>query len=107
MLMLLGFTIWAMAPEGSLLARPTHFFEHLQLYLQTYLSCFTFAFCSNQKIIMERNPSDIVPQDSSLCLGTLPNGLTYYVKSNLKPANTVELRLLVKVGSLVEVSKTR
>lgn len=49
--------------------------------------------------------SEKVAQDPSLHLGTLPNGLTYYVKSNPKPVNTVELRLVVKVGSLVEVSK--
>src|SRR5207237_3475188 len=34
--------------------------------------------------------------------GTLPNGLTYYVRKNSRPASRVLLRLAVKSGSLDE-----
>jgi len=40
--------------------------------------------------------------DPSIISGTLNNGLTYTVKSNPKPKNTVEIRLIVKAGSLDE-----
>jgi len=46
-----------------------------------------------------------LPLDPDLCHGQLPNGLTYYIYPNDRPANTVELRLLVRVGSLVEVGQ--
>ena len=35
-------------------------------------------------------------------VGTLPNGLRYYVRANGKPARRAELRLVVKAGSVLE-----
>src|ERR1019366_4836414 len=35
-------------------------------------------------------------------VGTLPNGLRYYVRANAKPAHRAELRLVVKAGSVLE-----
>ena len=43
-----------------------------------------------------------LPQDPDLVKGTFANGLTYYIRSNKKPANKVELRLVVKAGSILE-----
>ncbi len=43
-----------------------------------------------------------MPLDPEATLGKLPNGLTYYVRPNPKPAHRVELRLVVKAGSAVE-----
>ncbi len=40
--------------------------------------------------------------DPSLKKGTLPNGLTYYIKQNKKPEQKVELRLVVNAGSILE-----
>ncbi|MFN5422378.1 MAG: M16 family metallopeptidase, partial [bacterium] len=40
--------------------------------------------------------------DPSVIKGTLQNGLTYYIKENKKPEKKVELRLVVKVGSIME-----
>lgn len=40
--------------------------------------------------------------DTSVTVGNLPNGLTYYIKPNAKPAQKVELRLVVKAGSILE-----
>src|SRR4029434_6496123 len=45
-----------------------------------------------------------MPFDPEVSLGTLPNGLKYYVRPNLKPARRVELRLVVKTGSVLEDS---
>src|SRR5258707_559526 len=43
-----------------------------------------------------------IPFDSSVRTGTLPNGLTYFIRQNGRPANRVALRLAVKAGSLFE-----
>jgi zinc protease len=43
-----------------------------------------------------------LPFDAAVRMGTLPNGLTYYVRKNGRPANRVVLRLAVKTGSLDE-----
>jgi len=46
--------------------------------------------------------SQKIPVDSSIRIGKLPNGFTYYIKKNRKPENRVELRLAVNVGSILE-----
>src|SRR5215510_4975836 len=43
-----------------------------------------------------------LPVDPEVVLGALPNGLRYYVRPNARPANRVELRLVVKAGSVLE-----
>jgi zinc protease len=46
--------------------------------------------------------SQQMPVDPEVVLGTLPNGLRYYVRANAKPAHRAELRLVVKAGSVLE-----
>ena len=43
-----------------------------------------------------------MPVDPDVTIGTLPNGLRYYVRPNPRPAGRVELRLVVKAGSVLE-----
>jgi zinc protease len=43
-----------------------------------------------------------MPVDPEVLIGTLPNGLKYYVRPNAKPARRAELRLVVKAGSVLE-----
>src|SRR5437867_9994198 len=43
-----------------------------------------------------------MPVDPDVLVGTLPNGLRYYVRANDKPAHRAELRLVVKAGSILE-----
>src|SRR6185295_16423824 len=43
-----------------------------------------------------------MPIDPEVVVGTLPNGLRYYVRPNAKPPKRAELRLVVKAGSLLE-----
>lgn len=43
-----------------------------------------------------------IPTDSTIKIGKLDNGLTYYIKHNAKPKNKAELRLVVKAGSILE-----
>ena len=46
--------------------------------------------------------SQQMPVDPKVVVGTLPNGLHYYVRPNGKPAHRAELRLVVKAGSVLE-----
>jgi zinc protease len=43
-----------------------------------------------------------MPMDPEAVVGTLPNGLRYYVRANAKPGRRAELRLVVKAGSVLE-----
>src|SRR6187455_1664038 len=44
----------------------------------------------------------LMPVDPEVSTGTLANGLRYYVRPNPRPARRVELRLVVKAGSVLE-----
>src|SRR4051812_12331408 len=46
--------------------------------------------------------ADLMPVDPEAAVGTLPNGLHYYVRENGRPARRAELRLVVKAGSVLE-----
>jgi zinc protease len=46
--------------------------------------------------------SATLPSDPDTAVGTFPNGLRYYVRTNHEPQNRAELRLVVNAGSLLE-----
>jgi len=46
--------------------------------------------------------TQLMPVDPEVATGTLPNGLRYYVRANGKPARRIEMRLVVKAGSVLE-----
>jgi len=46
-----------------------------------------------------------LPLDPSVRTGTLPNGMTYYIKSNGWPENRISLRLAVNAGSVLETDE--
>jgi zinc protease len=43
-----------------------------------------------------------LPVDPKVRVGTLPNGLRYYIRQNKKPEKRAELRLVVNAGSVLE-----
>jgi zinc protease len=43
-----------------------------------------------------------IPVNPDIKIGTLPNGLKYYIKYNKKPEKKVELRLAVNAGAILE-----
>ncbi|MCC6992018.1 MAG: insulinase family protein, partial [Acidobacteria bacterium] len=47
-------------------------------------------------------PGDTIAVDPQITVGTLPNGLRYYVRPNGQPRGRAELRLVVKTGSVLE-----
>ena len=44
----------------------------------------------------------LFPVDPRITVGTLPNGLRYYVRANKQPQGRAELRLVVNAGSILE-----
>ncbi len=48
------------------------------------------------------NLKDTLPVDPTVKIGKLNNGLTYYIKKNNKPENSILLKLAVKTGSVLE-----
>src|SRR5690242_13025896 len=44
----------------------------------------------------------LVPVDPRITVGTLPNGLRYYLRANKQPEGRAELRLVVNAGSVLE-----
>ena len=48
-----------------------------------------------------------LPVDSLIRSGTLDNGLRYFIRPNQEPADRVELRLIVRAGSLQEAESQR
>ena len=49
----------------------------------------------------------LLPNDTSVVVGRLPNGLTYYVRRNAEPPRRAELRLVVNAGSILEDPQQR
>jgi zinc protease len=45
---------------------------------------------------------DLIPLDSTVRTGTLPNGLRYYIRRNARPEKRLELRLVINAGSVLE-----
>ena len=48
------------------------------------------------------DPTATIPVGPQVKVGKLANGLTYYIQRNGKPEHRVELRLVVKAGSVLE-----
>ncbi len=61
---------------------------------------FTLMLLLSQTIIAQKTKN--IPNDPTVKVGVLSNGMTYFIKQNPKPANKVELRLAVKAGSVLE-----
>jgi zinc protease len=45
---------------------------------------------------------ELLPVDTAVTMGTLANGLRYYIRENDEPENRAELRLVVNAGSILE-----
>lgn len=67
----------------------------LAFFLLMFSSCL-------QTLNAQDNLNEKLPVDPQVKIGKLSNGLTYYIRKNLKPENKVELRLVVNAGSILE-----
>ncbi len=48
------------------------------------------------------SPATLLPTDPKVRVGTLPNGIRYYIRVNHKPEKRAELRLVENAGSVLE-----
>ncbi|WP_262148921.1 M16 family metallopeptidase [Chryseobacterium foetidum] len=48
-----------------------------------------------------------IPSDPSVRIGTLPNGMKYYIKKNTLPEKKVDFRLAINAGSILEDENQR
>ena len=51
--------------------------------------------------------TESIPVDPNVKIGKLANGLTYYIRKNVKPEKKVELRLAINAGSVLENDNQR
>lgn len=59
--------------------------------------------CCHSGSLFAQNPSTTpIPTDPNVKIGTLENGLTYYIRNNGKPEDKLELRLAINAGSILE-----
>jgi zinc protease len=73
--------------------------------LSTLLSLpiFLLTFVFTQTVSAQTpNADQPIPNDTAVRTGTLPNGMKYYIKRNLKPEKRAEFRLAVNAGSVLE-----
>ena len=68
----------------------------LKLLLAATLVCCSFVASAAP------DPATALPIDPLVKVGKLPNGLTYYIRQNRRPEKRVELRLVVRAGSVLE-----
>jgi zinc protease len=65
------------------------------------ISCLTTPILG-QEIKISGDLNNPLPVDAKVRIGTLENGMTYYIRKNTKPEKRVEMRLVVNTGSLLE-----
>lgn len=71
----------------------------LKLFKGSLLSVFLLlSFIATAQL----NTADLLPVSPEIKVGKLSNGLTYYIRKNAKPEKKVELRLVIKAGSILE-----
>ncbi len=77
----------------------------LPLATLTLMGAVTAALLAQPATLPALNPQDAIPFDAAVHTARLPNGLTYFVRQNTRPAQRVSLRLAVKAGSIEETDK--
>lgn len=74
----------------------------LRLFNLLALILFLSPFIYGQEVSVSDNLQDEIPIDENVKIGKLSNGLTYYIRGNDRPAERLELRLVVNAGAILE-----
>ncbi len=71
---------------------------------RTFLAtaCFALLLAHAPGALADIRLTDTIPIGPQVKVGKLPNGLTYYIQKNGRPEKKLELRLVVKAGSILE-----
>jgi zinc protease len=68
---------------------------------------FGIVSCKDEKLSLTGLDKKILPNDSAVVTGELPNGLKYYIRKNRNPENRAVLYLVNKTGSVHETNEQR
>jgi zinc protease len=80
---------------------------HARLTFLAFAIAATTGLAATPQRAVSTGPSDapltqVVPVDPRITVGTLSNGLRYYIRANKQPQGRAELRLVVNAGSILE-----
>ncbi len=78
---------------------------HLIGVAMTRTLCALLLFCSvaaARPAGQSARDGDPLPLDSAIVYGKLENGLTYYIRKNVRPESRAEVRLVINAGSVLE-----
>lgn len=80
------------------------FYSAILLFFVAFVSVFSVAWGGDtlESKMASIEPGDIIPVDTSVTIGKFSNGLTFYIKRNLKPEKRAQLHLIVNAGSVLE-----
>src|SRR5580765_6508792 len=79
--------------------------DTLRITLSAILVALPLAFASAASA--QNSASPPIPFDPAVTVGTLSNGMHYYIRENRKPEKRAELRLVVNAGSVLEDENQR
>ena len=74
--------------------------KKLSLFFLVFLLFSTIV--QSQEVQISGELDNPLPIDKNIRIGVLDNGLTYYIRKNVKPEKRVEMRLVVNAGSMQE-----
>ena len=74
----------------------------MKIFIRLLLVLLVASTVSAQPITIPTDLSQPVPNDPDVRIGKLKNGMTYYIRKNLKPKDKIEFRLVVNAGSILE-----
>lgn len=72
-----------------------------KLFILIGFSCFLLI----QGIFAQTNLQDPLPQDPTIVVGKLPNGITYYIRHNEEPKNRASFYIIRNAGALLETDE--
>jgi len=73
--------------------------------MKSFKKTFFLGFTMLPMLAFSQNLEEKIPFDESVKTGKLSNGLTYFIKKNAKPEKKVDLRLIIKAGSILETDE--
>lgn len=76
--------------------------QRTRVLLLTAFTALAICLAGSLQPIRSQALTDAMPVDPQITMGTLPNGLRYYIRANKKPEKRAELRLVIKAGSILE-----
>ena len=75
--------------------------------MRSLLGLALVAIVTGPAVAQQPDLSRPLPLDSHVVIGTLPNGVKYYIRANHRPEKRAELRLAVNTGSVLEADNQR